>query len=197
MLVSVRYRHGNLLERSKRMSDNYLAPLGSNQSVDLDELLQQDSTILKIYAGRLDTPPIVLARLACHSDETIRKYVAQNNSTPGDILAVLSEDSEWSVRYAVASNESTPQSVLKRIIERDSYDIAYALRNANSPLESILYHMLVKIPENEKAALGFNSRFASLIRLAANMDAEAAQAVSSELVRQDQDGSVREADIWS
>lgn len=153
------------------MSENYLIPMGDSKTIDFDELLKQDPTLLKIIASSLDTPQIVLARLACSRDEKIRKSVAGNPNTSSDILTTLADDRELVVCRAVAENPSAPAPVLKRFIE-GGRTTEQALKNHNAPLASILYRMMKSIPENERAAVGLNQRFGDLVRIAKKMDEE-------------------------
>lgn len=154
------------------MNENYLIPMVDSKTIDFDELLKQDPTLLKIIASRLDTPQIVLARLACSQDKMIRKSVAGNPNTPSDILITLADDSERVVYRAVAENPSAPAPVLKRFIEGGSYATEQALKNPNAPLASILYRMMKSMPEDERAAVGLNQRFGDLVRIAEKMDKE-------------------------
>lgn len=152
------------------MSENYMIPLNDSKSVDLDELMKQDSTLLRILATRPGTSATVLACLACSRDKEIRKVVASNPKTPSDILTVLADDKEYAVYSAVAENPNAPATVLKRFIEHGGYATKTALRNPNAPLESILYRMMQYMPEDERAAVGLNDRFSDLRKVASKMD---------------------------
>lgn len=150
------------------MKDNEL--FGDLSEIDLDELIKQDVTLLKICASRTDLPSIVYARLACHRDENVRLAVARNEATPIDILAVLADDESNHVRCAIASNTSTPSDVLNRIVENGRVGVDDAVKNPSTPLVSILSRMLSSIPEREKAALVLNDRFDKLLQYAAEID---------------------------
>ncbi|WP_288220358.1 hypothetical protein [uncultured Adlercreutzia sp.] len=152
------------------MSDNYLVPLEESELIDLDELMEQPIEVLKICAVRKNTPPMVLAKLACHRNNTLREEVARNTATPSDILAMLSGDPDDDVVRAVASNPSTEVDVLKRIIENGGSGHVAALKNENAPLESILFYMMGRLGSEERVSLNFNQRFNKLIRLASQID---------------------------
>ena len=163
------------------MTEDYLIPMNDTKSIDFDELMKQDSTLLKILAARPDTPAIVLARLACHSSYDVMTAVARNPKTPPEVLEVLSEkllkDRYGNVENSecaqeVTANPSTHPKVLGRIVMKGTHGHVNALKNQNTPLVSILNYMLDNIGEAEKSSLNFNTRFNDLIRLAAKLDAE-------------------------
>jgi len=81
-----------------------------------------------------DTPPEVLARLACDADGEVRSATARNPSTPPKALARLAEDE--CVRHAVAANPHTPAVVLAKLAEdEDDHVRMLAARNPSTPPE--------------------------------------------------------------
>lgn len=152
------------------MSSNSLIPMNESSTVDMDELLNQDPTLLKIIAAREDTSEIVLAYLACSRNEGVRKAVADNPRAPKDVLTALASDDKYAVYYAVASNPNTPDQVLKRLVEKDKGSAIRALKNPSLSLESVLYHLLDSVDDNEKAAIGLNKKFSKLFAMALEMD---------------------------
>lgn len=170
ILDLINYSFGSQNVWGAPMSENFMIPMSDAKSIDFDELMKQDTTLLKILATRPDTPAVVLAHLACSRDKMIRKAVASNPKTPSDILTVLADDGESVVYRAVAENPNAPAAVLKRFIEGGGYATENALKNPNAPLESILYRMLKNMPEGERAAVGLNERFSDLIKIAGKID---------------------------
>jgi hypothetical protein len=65
-----------------------------------------------IKAGRKDTPPEELARLAEHPDSDVRWHVAINPCTPLDVLIKLATDCNWLVRYRVIYHPNVPVEAL-------------------------------------------------------------------------------------
>lgn len=159
------------------MSDISLVTVGDAQSFDIEELMNQNPTLLKVCACRPNTSPMILARLACHEDKDVRLAVARNPHTPSEILAILSEDKcgrdlHTACVCAVADNPSTPPSVLSRIVSERGYGLENALRNPSTPLVSIIRYFMSYTKDSYKDAINFNPRFSELINVAANMDAE-------------------------
>ncbi len=152
------------------MTSNSLIPMDESSTVDMDELLRRDPTLLKIIAAREDTSELVLAYLACSQNEGVRKAVADNPHTPKDVLTALASDDKYAVYCAVASNPNTPDQVLKRLIERNGGSALLALKNPSLSLENVLYHLLDSVDDREKTAIGLNKKFSKLFATALEMD---------------------------
>lgn len=156
------------------MSDISLVTAADAQSFDIEELMNQNPTLLRVCACRPDTSPLILARLACHEDNNVRLAVARNPHTPPEILAILSEKTYGGrdCIEAVADNPSTPPNILARLVSEKGYGLENALRNSNTPLVSIVRFFMSYVSGDYKDAINFNRRFSEFIDVAAKMDAE-------------------------
>lgn len=155
----------------------------SSPLIDYDELMRQDTRLLKMFAARKDAPPAALARLACHEKAGIRTAVAKNPNTPPEALAMLAEDTykdgygntqqNGDCMRAVAQNPTTPPEVLKQLLLNDSHGHINALKNPHTPLVAIFQYILSTMSDDAKGALNFNDRFNDVLRYATRLDEQA------------------------
>jgi hypothetical protein len=90
----------------------------------VDVLWQLDKRTLERMATDINTPVVVLERLAKHPNADVRAAVSENENTPLYTVWALSKDADADVRYQLAENHNLPMSLIRSLTSDENPYVA-------------------------------------------------------------------------
>lgn len=104
-------------ERKARLASSRRTPTATMRRL-ARRLPRDDYYLARLLSDHPNTPPEVLARLACHPYRAVRENVARHPKTPVATLRALCRERREPLWYLVAFNPSTPEKLRTQLRQR-------------------------------------------------------------------------------